>query len=703
MSLPPQRLRILRSLEVDEDNADYVKAKQQQQKKFKSRLESIFAKYESMHDSMSDIVDMHSAEILVDRGHLRRRARQIQPKGSLLDAMGMGTVTEADPVSEDEEREESEDELAPTQQPKPEKASTGSGKFGCKNVEAQSDERDERLAKTPADVTGPPIAQHVPHTPHPAANLLQHLQFPQTPAGQQAQTAFIANLTATINQAVAQAVRPLFSGLLPTAPGLLTISASPLPTYTTPTTASDTIVPATDPAWYFPPLVAYAKTHVAQSSPIRTPRTVKLSQSTARHSNSKQSATKKASLSEGLRAQGKAAMINQSADSQANTPSRQRSPRVEIQRRRGPPRRYHFTEQDDVLISQKKVLHNCTFLDIRNSRDVWKTWPLATFSAHWHRQLKGKNLHLQALADNAEDALRDSHQQSPNYSYHFPTPSSLNQEDPNAENVQSSKRHIPSSSASHFDRDEIDLLSLAGSQVDEEEQVAVGDDDIDEDTILPSVEDEITAKDTDDSHPHNDSVKEEKEVEPSPPAPLPTTAQSIPASRRKRSKRKRQQPTTRRDEIPDSEDLNDDLISSQHPKSSPTRKRPRPNSDSISLVGTSDLPLPPPTPTIKRERKSSTPLPPALVASTPAAHTPRNKSSNPFSVVHSSPAGPQSTGKLSRKAFLKQVKQSWTKGGATPAPKRKSLSALGSGKASAWGAGARAGPNAEESEDELAF
>ena len=115
-------MRIWQSVEVDEENVEYIKAKQKQQQKFKGRLESIFEKYGNMHESMSDEIDMTTNRVVVDRGHLRRLKRQVGRKETiLLDTLGLAVEKEPEQGSEEEENgEDSEDELAPAQ---PEKSS----------------------------------------------------------------------------------------------------------------------------------------------------------------------------------------------------------------------------------------------------------------------------------------------------------------------------------------------------------------------------------------------------------------------------------------------------------------------------------------------------------------------------------------------------------------------------------------------------
>jgi Skp family chaperone for outer membrane proteins len=115
MEPPAKRMRSLLSIEVDEENPEYIHAKKKQQEKFKGRLESIFEKYGNMNESMSDEIDMKTNTLAVDRGHLRRLGRKVHRKEEmmLLDTLGLAAGNEAKDESEEgEDSEDLEDELA---------------------------------------------------------------------------------------------------------------------------------------------------------------------------------------------------------------------------------------------------------------------------------------------------------------------------------------------------------------------------------------------------------------------------------------------------------------------------------------------------------------------------------------------------------------------------------------------------------------
>jgi hypothetical protein len=95
------------SFEVDEENPDYINGKHQGLQKLKSKWEATFEKFSNMHESQSDIIDMKTNKVVEDRGHIRRRARQMKGH-ALLDRV---LICNGDDSSDSEEREDSEDEL----------------------------------------------------------------------------------------------------------------------------------------------------------------------------------------------------------------------------------------------------------------------------------------------------------------------------------------------------------------------------------------------------------------------------------------------------------------------------------------------------------------------------------------------------------------------------------------------------------------
>lgn len=766
MEPPAKRLRILQSVPVDEEDPDYVLAKQKQQQKFKGRLESIFAKYEGMHESMSDEIDMRQNKVVVDRGHLRRLVRRQvnRSEAQLLDCLGIAAGPEPEDASGDEQDDgDSEDELAPTQCPRPKKRrldDTGQGLQATPEVEnspAQlghnsplAIQQSHLIAQSPIQ-TGP---QHSSNTPDPAADLLQLVQFPQTPAGQHAQTAFYTTLAQTINRAVQQAVAPLFSAILPQTPNLQLPFTNPQSAPTTPLLAGDKIVPAKDPKWYFPPLSSEARRpQAAQSSPT-VAATNNLASGNTSPISTRKSVLPQESVKTGVEPTAESSRPSSHADSTCAQSSgrgdadpelqllRQPSPRVEI---KGKPvvtrRKYHFTKEDDIYISERKELHQLTWLEIKSSQAKWADWPVQVFQRRWTNHLRGKGLHLTNTPVSGPNmpapvsqtrqkrvrGLNHRKPRSPSQSHHFPTPSSLEHGDDrkgsNDSQIEYPDEALPSSS--HFDNDELDLLSLAGAETDEE-PFPIGSHehtswDNPEDIVLPSIEmAEFVDEDT-----LQQGLLEDMSIDDPMDAP-PKVAEvnvktecliSSPISRAKGTTK----PYTLR-AILDSEDEEEDNADSELEevvvdvdsttkakgrflcticqKSSMTTKslachhkishythdkHPQTRSVSNDIVGDDEIQAPT-TPYIKRE--STTPLPTTLAFSTTAFRTPKTVPQH--SDIHSS--GSKSTSKLDRKAFLKQVKQSWTRGPKT-VTKQKSFHTVPMKRA--WGGNG-------ESEDELA-
>jgi hypothetical protein len=706
MEPPAQRLRILQSVEVDETNPDYINAKQKQQRKFKGRWEYLFSKYETMHESMSDEIDFRENKVVVDRGHLRRLKRQVNRKETiLLDNLGLeaGREREVEVESESEkEDEDSEDELAPPQLPK----STRKEKQQHP-AQKNTNPSPETIMQPQQPPTIQSTPQLIPNTPNPAANLLQFVQFPHTPAGQQAQTSFYATLTQTINQAVQQAVAPLFSGILPNTPSVQSPPANPIAAFTTPVANSDKIAPASDPKWFFPPLSEEAyrvplpgttpRPTMSQTLPP-TQHDMPENQEAMHLQEEGQEHITDIEESLGETSFPVTAIIQsgQRADTPGTRSIRRSSPRVEIQRKRpGYRRSYDFTEKDDIYISKQKMLQNQTWLEIKNGRENWSDWPVKTLQQRWHNKLKTQNLHMRAStplqAERAHSVLsEDEIAHSP--VQHLPTPSSSGQEDTYEEvddQIEDSTAHIQSCST-HFDDDERDLLSLAGTDLEEElEQFPANPEeeesffpDADE-VVLPSVESTVCIDEDTlqqgllegslptevTQHTQHTTVEVKTEIE-----------ESIPTRKRRRT----HAPTVYQ-VVPDTdaENEDDDVALLEPPVNEPIARdicgaisktvktlrrhqaNPRSTRDnirrksasaSIDLVGDDELQTAAPTtPHIKRE--FSTPPAASFLFSTPVPQ--------PRSRPNMSSSGAKST---SRKAYLKQVKQAWAKG-STPGPK----------------------------------
>jgi len=708
MEPPAKRMRLLHSVEVDEDNAEYIKAKQKQQQKLKSRFESIFEKFGNMNPSQSDEIDFNTNRVVVDRGHLRRLKRRVNGKEkTLLESIVMGNGSQSEDDGDDEEKgegEDSADELAPPQLVKPKAAGS-----------PEQDTSKQQTAATETNAPQPAIPQHdlpatsipqsgvpqTPNPPNPTADLLRYVQFPQTPAGQQAQSAFHASLMQTIHQAVHQAVAGL---VLPNA-SIPFANAAPPPI--TPITTDDKIAPATDPKWFFPPLsVQPRRVPVAQSSPLPGYTTAPIAKETGpQHSH-----TILRDLPDGK----PCALIRTRPDESSPTRPRRTSPRVEIQRRiPRTARRYHFTHEDDVYISKRKAIDGMSWAVIKDGQQKWKEWPMSAFHNRWN-VIKNQNLHLQepAVAPTSSRVAGDNQVSKEHYPAvpkpptHLPTPSSSEHEDYHRSLVQSMEDHISDlrSSSTHFDDDDRDLLSLAGDDHDEE-QLPMNDDDNDTlvhvsgDVVLPSIETrDLIDEDTLQSDLLADLPTQDDVATPVRESSC-IAIKAEPAFSSPTTLRIRKHATPLAEVIPDSQQTEDDLQTDlvlpsphnienqslgiakpdavQQSKEQNTRVTSRRKSPSLDLIGTTteDELLPSlPNPTTPSLNRAHDPATPQTAIPFTTYQTPKIRNAD-----GSSDKDSKSTSRADRKAFHKRIKREWTRKG-TPAKesaaKRRSLGGL---------------------------
>lgn len=709
MEPPAKRLRILQSVEVDETNPDYIAAKQKQQQKFKGRLESLFAKYEGMHESMSDEIDFKTGQVVVDRGHIRRVQRQMKRKQrTLLDSLLEPDPEQSDISEEEEDQAESEDELAPTQVPRRKGVDVGDQS----HVAPPSKQRRVEAVASPASTIPTEISRknalQAPGTPNPAASLLQHVQFPQTPLGQQAQAAFYANLNQEIAQAVQRAVAPLLSSVFQTTPSVQIAQAPIVQLSSLPAPATDNVRPATDPKWYFPPMASIKDTQLAEhqrssppvmhkallsetnnrkeaSSPLVSRRRSPRVHIQRRPDSPKPKRSPQVVSAEIERPHSTHALSNNAKDSPQFNPSAGNSPGCQDKPVRPTRKRYHFTEEDTVYIIERRQVHNESFKEIQASKEKWSGWPHGAFYNHW-KKVKDKRLHLQGTTNNASvpqcnSATPPEHDEhffsskeipeTSSASHHLPTPSSLGQSDTHNE-----RAILPSSS--HFDDDELELLSLAGDDNAEELLMQVEHDDDDDaypspDEALPSIEG-AEFRNEDELQLEMLKTEESEDEGPTIPKALPST-------------------------IPETQDSVVAVSTSPKPKTNQkTKPKPKPayraasnSDDDLNLIGAYEQPA---TPHVNIKRESHTPQASRFLCSSPAFKTPRQVQQS--SGLASS--GAKSTGKLDRKAYMKEVKQSWAKPkttGPKSVHKRRSLDVLPTARKRAW---AEVG----DSEDELA-
>ncbi|KAF3051500.1 hypothetical protein E8E11_003034 [Didymella keratinophila] len=701
MEPPAKRLRILRSVEVDETNPDYIAAKQKQQEKFKGRLEKLFAKYGDMHESMSDEIDFNTGKVVVDRGHLRRVQRQMKRKGpGLLDSLLAPELQKGNSPEEEKEggQTESEDELAPTQTRKRKRDSVDD-----REDIAQSSERENSNSTKPRPQAVPAaIAQtnalQVPSTPNPAANLFQQIQ--QTPLDQQAQAALLANLNQTIAQAVQQAVAPFLSILQNTPNGQAARTLFPVPAPHLP--SIDSLRPASDPKWYFPPISA-AKDVQPSDVHISSPPIAKEAQPQTEPCNEISSPIVARRRSPKVRVQRRHSTAKTKQSSRVPEPSVEKSqsshllpvsiPNDEIKEaspaetdtpsgkgRRGQSiRKYHFTVEDDVYISKRRELHNMSFKAIKDSKTKWLQWPLSAFYNHWKKCLKGKSLHLRDGLGTASAVQHASQTpiepeehffssieipETSSAEHHLPTPSSLEH------HSHTEKTAVPSSS--HFDDDELELLSLADADLSRHSSQYVGDAYPTPDDPYPSIEGEEFQDlrgEADFQRELQDELQDELEddiqadlkVEDSPtpaavqPKILPSTIPETQESVLVVSTPSQKQPPNTRPE------------SKSKPKSKPAPIS-RSSSDDLDLIGSNDKPTASQV-NIKQEPQS--PLAMRILCSPPVPKT-------PWAAPPSSALMAKSTGQLGKKASNKEIKQLWAsgKGKKTSLQKRRSLNVL---------------------------
>lgn len=505
MEPPAKRMRIMQSIgvdEVDESNPAYIEGKKQNSEWLKNKFGSIFAKYEAMSDMMSDEWDMREGKVVVDRGHARRwdmeyrkklGRRDVQDESQLVDDL---FVNDPDMDGGDEESDcDARDELAPSQSPEP----VARRPVATTTVDAHSRQEPTFPARQQFDVP-------VPETPasglqgamvaaaNPAADLVQLVQFPQTPAGQQARKAFELQTA----QAVQQAVASILSSLLPNAPALQPHQLSLPQPPATPDLNSVHDAPATAPDLDLmpPPAPAAIEFTANQSSPIATAQSVqrkRRSLAAGVHVKNRRPASaqkdiplisdecqevilnepensNQALLGE-LTENGEAQILNSTAEDQV----------------RGRQRKYVFTADDEVYIIESRKLHKKTWKDIANSRSEWQRWPQWVLPDRWSKVLAKKAAKMkfprsetQATRRTIAPATGKKMQPkrpvqkpgSPSRARHLPTPSSLEQDEVEPPAAPSTLDHIEDTIASggHFDDDERELLSIYGDTSPQDHQ-----------------------------------------------------------------------------------------------------------------------------------------------------------------------------------------------------------------------------------------
>ncbi|KAF1951872.1 hypothetical protein CC80DRAFT_495754 [Byssothecium circinans] len=644
-----KRLRILQSVEVDETDAEYIAAKEKQRAKLKSKFESIFSRFEAMPDAMTDEIDMRTGEIVVDRGHMRRldrayRHRHGRRTGQLLDDLMADDVEEGEENTEDEENESVRDELAPSKSPEPRNrkqemdinhsTEAVAPPSHIPNSYQQACQVDIPPPYTPSRLASKPNAlPAIPSEPSASANWMQMVQFPQTPAGQLAQNVFMTQIT----QAVQQAITPIISNLLTNTPGAQGQPAAPL----------QASVPTGDPD---------SENTPSSETTLRYPPSTEASDAPA------------ASASSPLLVR-------------PTSPRKRRFARgvyIWSTRRKQFPNRNHgsSTSQENKSSEIENVQGRVAEAENMLNEGLQE---------YSHERNGQHSIDKQPLRFPRSSLLRTS---SPNELPHLPTPSSLSQ-DETKELDKKQKALVEGldtiiASGRHFDDDERDLLSLAGTDESKEDLPLRGESPVDKDEtesteiILPSIEADAFIEDdmpmnnaTELAVPSRRDPEELKE-------PTSISKPVIPSSAT-RMKPRRQPINFQLDS--DSEEGDQlDLVGISTP-SKPTvktttsltcttcnkpfksertlSKHQRKYHQSTTAITTEDellaAPSSPFTPVIKRESLS----PPSnfLLATPTAFQTPRS-APQPTTIQSS---GSKTTSKMARSAFLKKVKQSWAK------------------------------------------
>lgn len=527
MEPPAKRMRILQSIgaeEVDESNPEYIQGKKQNSEWLKNKWDAIYEKYGAMSDMMSDEVDMRgNGAITVDRGHMRKLDKEYRKRlgrrtaASPDDTQLADDMFANDPEMEGGEDEDSDvhvrDELAPSMSPEPmtqyEEA-----------LPVQVDKQTEFVAPgTPATTI---LQTALSASTYPAADLLQLVQFPQTPAGQQARKAFEAQTA----QAVQQAVASIFSSLLSTVPtlqpqplGLLQAPATPTVNFSdgTRTTTTATVpatVPTTEPISEPNPVPATESAIKPATVHTTEPATVPATEPILHHAHSQpysslHTATQSSPI---VTAQNKRRKRRSFATGVCITP-RQHSrtpenvplflesdmpnanptmdqevvatpvhgyelntlePIVYVTTKRcqkpmGVRSKHVFTEEENQYLVESRIIHKRTWKDIANSREHWKSWKLNTIQKHWSLKLKARAADMKKRIGDTRSAINEMAQEqdakmskSPTASYHLPTPSSLGRDEDDYNEKEPISKHIKDIlvSGGHLDDDEKDLLSI---------------------------------------------------------------------------------------------------------------------------------------------------------------------------------------------------------------------------------------------------
>ncbi|KAF2797634.1 hypothetical protein K505DRAFT_372336 [Melanomma pulvis-pyrius CBS 109.77] len=394
MEPPAKRLRILKSVDVDQSNPEYIRKKREAEAQLRSQFESIFAKYESMPESMSDEIDMVTGTVVVDRGHLRGLAgnpNALRAADFLEDLLGDDTAPNRviDGYGDDDI-----DELAPPEPPKQRtrKADEGDATQGINQgallLPTASDNALSGGPTQPASNFSPTNFMNLAQAPQTPANFMQLAHLPPTPASltqlaqlaptpenQLVQNSFLAAFSQTMVQAVHQAFS--IANLMGSS-STVTNPTTPFIPSTIPSTTVDRVSAATNPKWYFPPLPEKQCPPLnTQSSPIPTSDTARKRRSSLTGDKRKGPTKRKVSQAHAPQS------FIRSSDSQTKPKQR----RVQT---------YHFSSDDDQYIIHHRETHNLSWPEIKQSQEKWQNWPISAIYNHWYKNLRDQSRGLKS-------------------------------------------------------------------------------------------------------------------------------------------------------------------------------------------------------------------------------------------------------------------------------------------------------------------
>ncbi|KAF2187797.1 hypothetical protein K469DRAFT_749003 [Zopfia rhizophila CBS 207.26] len=394
--------RILKSVEVDETNPDFMRRQQGNHLLLKSRFEAIFAKFENMPEEDQDEIDLETGKVVVDRGHLRsmqddgRRGRVMQFLGHLSD--------EKEQYEEYEDDGDDRDELAPTE---PSEASEPEDRDPVEETQAEAHNTAMSNIPPPTEMMNIPLQNReqteVANSINSAQMTMQIAQLAQPIATMQPDTAAFAQLGQNIWGALAQFMGQYSGGVPgavpPVAPGTVNTVTPPV----VPRNVSG-VTPVTNSTWYAPPIPEWTPRSVtAQSSPTSNSTAQRKRQPSPIRSiwapqikRKKQNAKADEPPDETLAAQRRETDL--STDDDVDRPSHHR-------------RKYHFSAEDEEYIIKQKKEHKLSWKQIIESREAWKDWPQSAICRYYYKHLKDRGiLNLEGRREESP-LLRDANEE----------------------------------------------------------------------------------------------------------------------------------------------------------------------------------------------------------------------------------------------------------------------------------------------------